>query len=201
MTKPIIAIDVDEVLADYASEFVVVSNRLWGTDLKREDYHENWPQLWGLEMGDVVARSQVMLEDRMHERLKHDDQAIPVLKALSERFTLKILTARNVSTKEMTLEWLQRHYPMFAPEDVNFAGIWDNPTDDAPHMTKGDIAKQLGVNYIIDDQVKHCVAAAERGIQAVLFGEYPWNQAEALPVGVTRVKNWAAVEDYFSKVA
>lgn len=199
MSKPIIAIDVDEVLADYASEFVILSNRLWGTDLKWDDYHENWPLLWGLEMDEVVERGQAMLEDRMHERLKHNDEAVAVLQNLSQRFTLKILTARNVTTKEMTLEWLKRHYPMFSPDDVNFAGIWDNPTADAPHQTKGEIAKKLGVDYLIDDQVKHCVAASEHGITALLFGEYPWNKADSLPDGVNRVSNWAAVEAFFAE--
>lgn len=197
MTKPIIAIDVDEVLADYASEFVLMSNKHWGTNFKPEDYHEDWLTLWGVDMNEAVARGQVMLEDRMHERLKHDDEAVTALNKLAERFTLKILTARNLKAKDITLEWLGRHYPMFAPEDVNFAGIWDNPRPDAASLTKGDVAKSLGVDYIIDDQLKHVLAADERGIKALLFGDYTWNKSDSLPASITRVHNWKAVLEFF----
>jgi 5'(3')-deoxyribonucleotidase len=199
MSKSIIAIDVDEVLADYASEFVLMSNKHWGTSFKVEDYHEDWPALWGVDMNEAVARGRVMLEDRMHERLQHNDDAVAVLNRLSRKYELIILTARNIQAKDITLEWLGRHYPMIQPESVNFAGIWDDPKPDAPRQTKGSIAKKLGVHYIVDDQLKHCQAASEHGIKALLFGDYSWNRSDTLPVGVTRVSNWLAVEEYFER--
>lgn len=39
--------DVDQVIADYASPFCTISNDHFGTDLCPEDYHEDWPRLWG----------------------------------------------------------------------------------------------------------------------------------------------------------
>jgi hypothetical protein len=51
----------------------------------------------------------------------------------------------------------------------------------------------------IDDQPKHCVAAADIGIKALLFGEYSWNRTDTLPVGVARVKDWVAVLQYFDE--
>jgi 5'(3')-deoxyribonucleotidase len=201
MTKPTIAIDVDEVLADYAAEFVIISNKLWGTEFSVEDYHEDWLGLWGVDMDEAVARGRVMLEDRMHERLRHNDEAVDVLNRLAENYNLIVLTARNMAAKDLTLEWLGRHYPMIAPENVNFAGIWDNPKPDAAKQTKGSIAKRLGVQYLIDDQLKHCLAASEHDIKALLFGDYRWNQADSLPGNVTRVSNWAAVEEYFEREA
>lgn len=197
MKKPTVAIDIDEVLADYAAEFVVMSNKLWGTTFAVEDYHEDWPALWGIGMDETLKRREVLFEDRMHERLRHNDQAAGILERLSNDFQLIVLTARNSETKGMTLAWLKQHYPMINSDHINFAGIWDNPNPDAPRQTKGAIAKSLGVDYLIDDQLKHCMAAAEYGIKALLFGEYGWNQADSLPTGVVRVKNWAEVEEYF----
>jgi len=201
MTKPTIAIDIDEVLADYAAEFVVMSNKLWSTNFTADDYHEDWLTLWGVDLDEAVARGQAMLDDRMHERLRHDDKAVDVLAKLAQNYNLIVLTARNLATKELTLEWLKRHYPMILPGSVNFAGIWDNPKPDAVHQTKGSIARQLGVEYLIDDQLKHCLAAHEHGIKSLLFGDYRWNQADDLPKGVTRVSNWHAVEEYFAHEA
>ncbi len=201
MSKPIIAIDIDDVLADYSAEFVLMSNKLWGTELTVEDYTEDWMQLWGVDVDEVVARGKALFEDRMHERLKHKDDATPVLEELSKRYELTILTARTTQSKAATLEWFTRHYPMISHDNITFAGLWDNPDKDTAKRTKGDLAKNLGVEYIIDDQLKHCIAAAEHGISALLFGEYTWNQADDLPEGVTRVANWRAVEEYFRKLA
>lgn len=196
-TKPTIAIDVDEVLADYAAEFVLLSNRLWGTNFKVEDYHEDWLSLWGVDMNEALIRRDVLLADRMHERLKHNDEAVDVLNQLSEHYKLVVLTARNSDTKQMTVEWIHRHYPMISSDNINFAGIWDNPKPNAAKQTKGQVAKQLGANYLIDDQPKHCFAAAEHGISSLLFGDYSWNQIEILPANVNRVINWSAVREYF----
>ncbi|MES2876710.1 MAG: hypothetical protein V4678_04560 [Patescibacteria group bacterium] len=201
MSKPIIAIDIDEVLADYAAEFVLISNKLWGTSFSVHDYHEDWLALWGVDMDEAVARGRVMLEDRMHERLRHNDEAVDVLSNLAERYELIVLTARNIGAKDLTLAWLGRHYPMISPGSVNFAGIWDNPRPDAARLTKGSIAKSLGVEYIIDDQLKHCLAANDHGIKALLFGDYTWNQSDDLPKSVTRVANWSAVQDFFTHEA
>lgn len=201
MSKPIIAIDIDDVLADYAAEFVLVSNKLWGTNFTVDDYNEDWMALWGVGVDEVVERGKVLFEDRIHERLKHKDDAVAALEALSQDYTLTILTARNNQSKAATLQWFTRHYPMIEQSNITFAGLWDNPDKDTAKRTKGAIAKSLGVQYIIDDQLKHCIAAAEHGITALLFGDYAWNQADALPAGVTRVANWRAVEEYFRKLA
>lgn len=201
MTKPIIAIDIDDVLADYSAEFVLASNRLWGTKLTADDYDEDWVKLWGIDIHEAVDRGKALFEDRIHERLKHKDDAVAVLQGLSERFTLKILTARNDQSKASTLEWFTRHYPMIEHQNITFAGLWENPDENVSKRTKGELAKNMGVQYLIDDQLKHCTAAAEHGITSLLFGDYKWNQIDELPAGVTRVVNWAAVEDYFKQVS
>ncbi len=197
MTKPIIAIDIDDVLADYSAEFVLASNRLWGTEFTEEDYDEDWVKLWGVDLNEAMDRGRVLFEDRIHERLKHKIDAVAVLQDLSERFTLKILTARNDQSKVATLEWFNRHYPMIDQQNITFAGLWDNPDENVAKRTKGELAKNMGVHYLIDDQLKHCAAAAEHGINALLFGDYRWNQIAELPTGVMRVDNWAAVQEYF----
>lgn len=200
MAKQTIAIDVDEVLADYSAEFVLMSNKLWGTSFSKNDYHENWLELWDVGLDEAVNRGKIMFQDRMHERLRHDEQAVDVLRHLSKRYDLMILTARNVQTKDVTLAWIAKYYPMIELDKVVFAGIWDNPDEDAVHKTKGAIAKKLGVNYLIDDQLKHCTAADQHGVKSLLFGDYTWNQMNDLPTSVTRVCTWHEVKEYFDAI-
>ena len=65
------------------------------------------------------------------------------------------------------------------------------------HRTKAELCQKLGVDCLIDDQLKHCIGVAELGMEAILFGDYGWNQSEALPTGVRRVVSWKGVEEYF----
>jgi uncharacterized HAD superfamily protein len=64
-------------------------------------------------------------------------------------------------------------------------------------MTKTKILAEIGANYLIDDQPKHCIAAAEAGITALLFGDYKWNKDIELKTNMVRVKNWQEVTEYF----
>jgi hypothetical protein len=59
------------------------------------------------------------------------------------------------------------------------------------------VLKDVGAAYLIDDQLKHCLAAHDMGVQALLFGNYAWNQASDLPDGIVRCAGWADVADYF----
>ncbi len=80
---------------------------------------------------------------------------------------------------------------------IIFSGIWDDGKQDAHKRTKTEILQSIGADFLIDDQLKHCISAADAGIGAVLFGAYPWNRVDTLPRGVTRCSDWSAVLEYF----
>ncbi len=109
MHTPIIAIDIDDVLADYAAGFVKFSNARWGLNLTIADYDEHWGNVWGVDVDEVRRRADIM----------------------------------------------------------------------------------------IDDLPKHCLSAVDHGVEALLFGDYTWNQNDGLGEAVHLVKDWKAVEDYF----
>lgn len=197
MKKATIAIDIDEVLADFASSWVAFSNKKWKTNLTVADYDEDWMRVWGVDVKEFKQRAGLHLQERLVANLQHDDAALPVLGKLNDDYNLLIVTSRPTKMREDTLQWLADHFPLFEEGNVHFAGFWDAADEHSIHKTKGELAKQLGADFLIDDQLKHCNAAAANGITSLLFGDYSWNQADSLPKGVTRVSNWAAVERFF----
>lgn len=199
MTTPIIAIDIDDVLADYAQGFIEFSNAHWGTHLTIDDYDEHWANVWKVDMAEVRRRASVIHDKRLVKDLMHKSEASPVLEKLSKHFGLVVVTSRRVQNKEDTLAWLRLHYPMLSIESTMFSGFFDTIDDTSIHQTKGSIISSIGARYMIDDQPKHCLSAAEHGIEALLFGNYRWNQWTDLPARVTRVHDWAAVEEYFGE--
>lgn len=201
MPKPIIAIDIDDVLADYAAGFVAFSNQRWGTNLTIDDYDEHWGNVWKVDLEEIQRRAATIHDERLVRTLTHRSEAVPVLEHLSQSFDLIVVTSRRIQNKDDTLAWLRLHYPMISLETVTFSGFFDTIREGSIHQTKGDIISSLGAQYMIDDQLKHCLSAAKYEVDALLFGDYAWNQMASLPPGVTRVHDWAKVKEYFDAVS
>jgi uncharacterized HAD superfamily protein len=199
MSKKVIAIDVDDVLAANAAGLVAYSNKRWGTNLSVEDYQEHWGEMWQVDHTESEQRALQLFQDAIMGDYDHDDTALPVLMELKKRYKLVVVTARRKMIEKSTIEWLERHYEGIFDEIV-FAGLYDGGhTDGAYKRTKLDTLKEIGADYLIDDQTKHCFTAAAAGIKAVLFGDYRWNAAEKLPKNVSRCPDWQAVGEYFRR--
>lgn len=194
--KRIIAVDIDDVLSLHAEAFVEYSNRTFHTKFNVDDYDEHWADLWGIDNEELERRVQAYHDSGVMEAYQPRDGAISVLKRLTLDYSLIVITSRKTAMTEITTAWLTRHYPdIFS--SVHHAGMWDIVDESSVHATKAKLSKELGASFIIDDQLKHCVESAEIGIKALLFGDYKWNHTDSLPLGVTRCKDWAEVEEYF----
>ena len=194
--KPIIAVDIDDVLSASAAGFVAYTNTKWGTNLGIDDYDEDWVKLWEVDHATGKARAHEYYNAGVVSRYENFDEALPVLTKLSKDYGLVIATSRVIHVKEDTLEWLDRHYNgVFSA--VHLAGIYDDLHEDAILRTKADLCKSIGAQYLIDDQPKHCIAVAEIGIKGLLFGDYSWNRQVTLKPGMARVRSWQEVEKYF----
>lgn len=205
MTKvrPIIAVDIDDVLANNAAGFVAFSNKKWGTNLKVDHYDEHWARVWGIEhdLEELVRRRDAFIGSGVHRNFSPTDSAHDILRQLSSRYELHIITSRLLTMKEDTAQWLAEHYgDVFTNQTIHYAGIWDAPTNNSHFATKVTAIETLGANYLIDDQLKHCEAVAKTGRTALLFGEYSWNRTENLHPNIIRVANWHEVEEYFREV-
>lgn len=202
MSKPIIAIDIDDVLAVHAASFVRYSNEKWGTNLRVEDYDEHWATVWKVDMEETERRAVEYHASGVIGQYDHYPEALHTLQQLAQNYRLIVATSRRAVVRPETEAWLTRCFPGVFDE-VCFVGIYDGGLGNggAFQKTKLDLLQDKGAEYLIDDQLKHCVAVAEAGLNAVLFGDYSWNQMDALPERIVRCKDWAAVLEYFEKVA
>ncbi|MES2631156.1 MAG: hypothetical protein V4611_04315 [Patescibacteria group bacterium] len=200
MKRPIISIDIDDVLSESASSFVAFSNKHWGTNLTAEDYNDDWAKMWNMEPGEATNAELKTRGDEYHKTvLNHSSlNAHQALEKLKKDFDLILVTSRRTSMKGDTLTWIQREFPgIFLEDKIFFAGMWDVISEHSAKVTKGELLKELGSSYHIDDQPKHCFAALENGITPLLFGEYGWNREVEVPKGMVRVKDWFEVVEYF----
>lgn len=197
--KPVIAIDIDDVLAESASRFIEYSNNIWGTSLTVDDYTEDWTRLWQVDNEEAENRSLEYLSSGILNTYNHNEDALLVFEKLKMDYKLIIVTSRSSWLKEETISWINCKYPyIFNDDDVHFSGLWGKGAyDSATPADKGQFLKNLGVDFVIDDQLKHCLGAQKNGIKSLLFGDYNWNKMDILPDDVKRVKDWSAVLEYF----
>lgn len=197
-----IAIDIDDVLAENAAGFVAFSNRRWGTKLTVDDYDEHWAKMWQVDKEETERRAAEYFASESARGYGHIGGALEVLERISSQHHIMIATSRRIHMKHDTIEWVEEHFPgVFSSTAIYFAGIWDNIKDNSHKITKAELVNKIDADVLIDDQLKHCIAVAEQGRHALLFGDYAWNRAEELPDFVTRCHNWQAVEAAIDRLA
>jgi len=197
MSKQVIAVDVDDVLSASASGFAAFSNRRWGAGVTADDYDEDWAKFWKVPLEVALQRREEAHASGVFGDYATVDKAVDVLSRLKTDYDLIVVTSRQLKLKPETDAWIARHFPNIFSA-VHYAGIWDTQdVKNALRQHKAGICQQLGADFLIDDQLKHCIGAAECGMRALLFGNYKWNRADNLHENITEVHTWDEVGEYF----
>lgn len=198
MTKKKIAFDLDDVLADSTEFWRVEINKRTNQNLSKEHYRvpgaywQYYENVWRTHKIDHLISipdiDEQMTKDQSGIQAYAD--SLQVLKQLSEIYSLLVVTARNSDQRQETEKWLNTNFPDIF-KNIYFA--------DGQHglkkKNKGEICKEIGASWLIDDNPSHCKDALDEGISVVVFGEYGWHQD--VPSGAVTCKDWPAVLEYF----
>ncbi len=198
--KPIIAVDIDDVLAQGTESLRLEVNRRLGVNLEPKHYAvpgEYWgyyEAVWqqhGLQ-GRISMEelNPQMIKDQSH--VPSFTEAYPVLARLKQDYDLVVVTARIPAFEEATHRWLKLHFAdMF--QGIYFAGHHNHAKN------KGELCKELGVDWLIDDNIDHAHSALEKGIKVVLFGQYGWHIGKKVDEAVVRCNDWPAIGVMFDE--
>lgn len=198
MTKPIIAIEVDDVLAHSTESLRQVVNAKTGAQLQPEHFQVPGPY-WGYyeRLWENHGLADKVTMEELSPQMAKDQSHVPVylgaskaLKSLAKSFELIIVTARNSEWEKATHVWLDSNFPGMFTKVVFGGGKYHDE-----NITKGDLCAKIGASYLIDDNVEHCISAADREITPILFGRYGWHVD--VPEDMIRCKTWKEVERYF----
>jgi 5'(3')-deoxyribonucleotidase len=198
MSKERLAIDIDDVLANSNDAVRLFVNQVRGVDLNEEHYlieAEYWgfyEKVWeqhGIDPIDLLSDfHQTQITDQSD--IRPIEGAVEGTKRLSTRYDLIPMTSRPVEMEEETKRWLDMNFALIFARTPIFVGFGPNAK-----RTKGQICAEMGITYLIDDNVEHCKPALAHNIGAILFGNYGWHQR--IPKEVIRCKTWPEVLEYF----
>ena len=188
MKKPIVAVDIDEVLALHNAALAKHHNRIYGTNHTANDYDEDWKRVWNVDQAEVERRASIWHASEDYSELAPVSGALSALEQLKSAYELVVISGRAQKVEALSRRWLERHYTRIF-SNIKFIELWGKDRT----VTKAQVCKKLGVNVLVDDSLKQVLACAEVVDKVLLFGDYLWNQADQLPKNAMRVKNWGEV--------
>ena len=193
-SKPTIAVDIDEVLFPMAPTFLSYYNTQHGTNYKLDQMTSYFLEdLTGESTEEMLAKIQAYLKAEIYTQGKPVIGSLGAIHKLREKFKLVVVTSRDHFFRGHTEAFLDSHFSGLYDE-LHYTHKPDSPDIRTP---KYKICQEIKAIALIDDHLSNVVGCAENGIKGILFGDYPWNQTKKLPEGVTRLKNWQEVLEYF----
>lgn len=198
--KPIIAVDIDDVLALSTDSLRQVVNAHLDVDLPPEaydipaDYWGYYEVVWRANgLGDRVSLDVIdpqMKIDQSH--VMPMPGAFAALYQMSQEYDLVVVTARSSTWAKATSLWLEKNFPGIFSQVLFAEGF-----EGIQKKSKGTLCTEIGASWLIDDNIEHAVSALEMGLGVIVFGKYGWHHA-GIPDGVLACKDWAEVGAYFN---
>ena len=182
-----IAIDIDEVVVEFFREYLELFNKRFNTTIKFEDM-DNF-HIW--EVCNISKEDSLKLVNEFYRsddffKMELVDGVKEALEELREENEIHFITSRPISIKEKTQIFLGNLF-----QNYNFGlhfsgGVWGES------RTKGEICKELEVDFFVEDNFDYAIDSARKGIKTFLMDK-PWNQNGETHENLIRVKTWPEI--------
>lgn len=188
--KPI-AIDIDEVTADFISYFIYFHNLMYKTQMSRdkmEDYYLH--EAFDVEKEEMWIRFAEFRAFHLLERVVPVKGAIEGIKRLIKMgYKPHFVTARPQEIEKETKAWFKIHF-----KEKNFPIYFTHSSSGIrpQKKKKSQICKEIGAKILIDDHLSNALDCAENGILVYML-DTPWNKRDSLPSNIIRVKSWKEI--------
>jgi len=137
---------------------------------------------------EAIRRVEEYLKTPGYQTIPPFEETVRTIKKLAEYHELHVVTGRTEFLSVATEAMLAQYFPDIFTS-IEYMGMFSGH-----NLSKGDVCEQIRADLLIDDHMMHAEQVAAKGIQVLLFGEYPWNQGKILSPHITRVRDWAEVE-------
>ena len=178
MRKPILGVDIDNVLADSDVRLRAMIREMCGIDLREVQMIRYGYEEYGVTMEQLGEVFRVFNTETCRT-LKLVPGAKAAMQQLALRYEIALVTSRDPESKAGTEYWLRAKGLPY--DQLHF--------NDEKHS--------LGIPYraFIEDRHEHAHRIAETGTAVYLLTR-PWNARPLAHPNVHRVENWAEILDH-----
>ncbi len=188
--KPIVAIDCDDVLFPFISNFIEYNTRHHETYVPIEHFNTfRLHDVYNLSLDEASRRVEQFLLNADIEQFQPLPGAQETVSCLKEKYNLVVVTARLSTLERVTIQYLDRYFP-----DA-FSGIYlGNHFGEGTTRSKIEICREVNAKILIDDQPGYVLECYSNGMGAIIFGEYQWNKGlEKEHHSLNRARTWHEV--------
>ena len=185
----VVCIDADDTTADFFWTFLQYYNARYGTpftigDFKTRKFH----LVWGCSREEAIRRIDDFQHSSYYRRILPLEGSVEGARSLFEAGKkLYVVTSRSDYTRQDTERFYQTYFPGIVSDIIHSANKHSGDINSG--KTKAEICGDFGAP-LIDDDLVYVQPCAETAFGGVLFGDYPWQNGQELPLRVERGKNW-----------
>ncbi|KAI0768610.1 hypothetical protein BD413DRAFT_563434 [Trametes elegans] len=183
-SRPVIAVDMDDVLCKTNDAVAKWHNDTYGTKMTLDDfyYYYYWMNpYWGTPDETVEKVEKIWQSDYLDkaEPVEGAYEGVLALKNLGYR--LIVVTARQPRELDRSLEWIEKHFPALFDTIICTGQSQETLTDEhelVTKLSKAEVCRKIGAKFLIDDSAENSIdcACANPPVPVLLFGDYAWNQ-------------------------
>jgi len=190
----IIAVDLDDTLADSLTSFIHFHNKNYNTSLKYKDFTAyTLNEIMGMPKEEEAKRLEEFDNSKHFEEIKPLKEAVEAVSELAKKHKIIIITGRAESSEKKTRAWVKKNLPMI--KDIFFIRKVYHETP----KNKADVCKKINADILIDDNLNHVHNCNRAGVKAILI-DYPWNRNAKLGKLIQRVKSWKEIVKFINKI-
>ncbi len=195
MTKPIIAIDLDEVICDTVGAFKQYAKDILQIELKiekPEDY--NWVNSLKKPQAEVSKIVKDYHNSYYSDNAKPVLNSLQVLENLSKKFDFIVITSRLRSTYDKTKTWVDKNFPNLFT-DIFYSANLDSGE---PGKSKEQICLEQGVTALVEDRAGYLEGFEDKSINLFLLN-CTWSNGQNSDK-YTIVSNWLELEKHLAQL-
>jgi len=199
-----IGIDIDNTIAPTFKKIINYLNKKYS--LKKKEVHSKKPSGYDLFHSDFNSFYndwEEFLNTEKHLSMKPIKGSTRVIKKLSLKHQIYIITARNSKVKFQTILWIDKHYKNKF-EEILFID-YKNTDKNEPIFTKGDLVNKFKIDVVIEDNLDEIKDIASKNSKTKLFlfdknNQYKWNKKRPLPKNTKKIESWKDFEREIEKL-
>lgn len=172
-----IGIDFDDVLVPFMWEFVMFCESRLNKNFDFDSIGDySFKSAIGYEFNEALEFYHEFVNSDSWIKLHNvapSEECKTTLKRLKEKgHKLVIITAREDRFKEITEDFLERHFPGVFTE-MYFGNLLSSS---GQKFFKSELCQKAGCSLLIDDNPKYILEVQSKGISGILFGDWPWTR-------------------------
>jgi len=189
--RAVIAVDIDEVLANFVPSLVEFHNQHYNTTLTIDDFSSYfYHDVWGGSIDESNEKMMNFYRSPFFKKITPIPNAKEVLLSLKNNFDLHIVTARPLHQEHETRNWINTHYKGIF-KSIQFGNHF---VSNGNSRSKPSMCRDINAFLLIDDSYVYAKQCVESEINVILFGDYPWNSFVAHE-SIPRAKDWTTVHE------